>query len=84
MFHLTKLYGSEYVLKADRIESLESTPDTTITLVSGQKINVKEPVDEVVSRVVNFRRLVMQGLVVTERAAPDSNDPISSTDGEEL
>ena len=84
MIHLTKLNGSEYVLNDDLIESLESTPDTTITLVSGQKMNVKEPVDEVVSRVVDFRRLVMLGPVVKERSLPDSNDPISSTDGEEF
>ncbi len=71
MIHLTKLNGSEYVLNADLIESLESTPDTTITLVSGHKMNVLEPVDEVVSRIVEYHRQVFQGPFVLKRASGD-------------
>ena len=61
MIHLTKLNGTDCVLNADLIETLESTPDTTITLVSGHKMNVLEPVDEVVGRVVEFRRRLLHG-----------------------
>ena len=41
---------------ADLIKFVEQNPDTVITLVNGEKILVQEPVGEVVSRVVEFRR----------------------------
>lgn len=71
MIHLTKLNGSEYVLNADLIESLESTPDTTITMISGHKMNVLEPVDEVVARIVDYHRRVFQGPIILERVSGD-------------
>ncbi|MBI5837319.1 MAG: flagellar FlbD family protein [Candidatus Eisenbacteria bacterium] len=66
MIHLTKLNGVDCVLNADLIETLESTPDTTITLISGHKMNVLEPVDEVVARVIEFRRRLMAAPYVVE------------------
>ena len=66
MIHLTKLNGTDCVLNADLIEVMESTPDTTITLVSGHKMNVLEPLDEVVDRVIEFRRRLLNGPQVLE------------------
>ncbi len=71
MIHLTKLNGVDCVLNADLIETLESTPDTTITLISGHKMNVLEPVDEVVARVIEFRRRLLAAPAV----APGPWDP---------
>jgi len=48
------------ILNSDLIEHIESTPDTVITLVSGQKYMVLESVDEIVERVVKFRHSLLR------------------------
>ena len=58
MIHLTRLNRLPLVLNADLIESIEATPDTMISLTTGQKLVVLEPAEEVVRRVVEFRRTV--------------------------
>ncbi|GAB7388224.1 hypothetical protein BSNK01_20610 [Bacillaceae bacterium] len=54
MIPLTRLNGKPFVLNALYIEHIEAIPDTMITLTSGKKYVVKEPVDEVVERVKSF------------------------------
>lgn len=44
------------MLNADLIETVESLPDTHITLVTGKKMLVKQTAAEVVARVIEFRR----------------------------
>jgi flagellar protein FlbD len=56
---LHKLHGEPIVLNAELIESIESTPDTLITLVDPRRVLVTESVDEVVDAVVGYRRRVM-------------------------
>ncbi len=55
MVQLSRLDGTEFYINADLIETIESTPDTVISLTNGKKFVVRESVEEVVSRVVNFR-----------------------------
>lgn len=47
VIHLTKLNNTPFVLNAELIETIESTPDTIITLVTGRKYIVRESVEEV-------------------------------------
>lgn len=56
MITLTKLGGQRFVLNAERIRSVEETPDTTITLVGGEHILVRETMREVVDRTVEYGR----------------------------
>ncbi|MGC8777799.1 MAG: flagellar FlbD family protein [Candidatus Caldatribacteriaceae bacterium] len=56
MIHLTRLNGSGFVLNADLIETLEATPDTVITLVTGRKYVVREGVEEIIEQVIDFRK----------------------------
>ena len=56
MVELTKLHDEKVVVNADLIEFVESTPDTLISMTSGKKLMVKEPVPEVIRRVVHYRR----------------------------
>jgi flagellar protein FlbD len=58
MIHLTRINHLPLVLNSDLIEHLESTPDTVISLTNGQKLVVLESVEEVVKRVIEFRRLI--------------------------
>lgn len=58
MITLHKLSGEPLVLNAELIETVESTPDTLITLVDRRRLMVLEPVQDVVARVVDYRRAV--------------------------
>ena len=58
MIHLTRINGVPLVLNSDLIEHIEETPDTVISLVSGQKFVVLEAVEEVIRRVTDFRRAI--------------------------
>ena len=57
MITVTHFDQSEFVLNADLIEFVESKPDTYITLVTGKRLLVRETSEEVVTRVIEFRRL---------------------------
>ena len=56
MIELTRLHGEPIVINADLIEFIEPTPDTMISTTTGKKILVKESVEEVIGRVVEYRR----------------------------
>lgn len=58
MIKVTRLGGKEIYLNSDLIESLEATPDTTLLLTNGKRIIVTETPDEVVRRIVAFRRFI--------------------------
>ncbi|MCW5757622.1 MAG: flagellar FlbD family protein [Phycisphaeraceae bacterium] len=58
MIILTRLNGKPFVLNAELIRTIEENPDTTITLVSGDHIVVKERMAEVVTRSVEYGRLL--------------------------
>ena len=59
MISLTRLSGSVFVLNADLIERLDSTPDTVITLVDGKKYVVTETMAEVVDSIRAYRSAVI-------------------------
>ena len=65
MIHLTRLNHLPLVLNADLIESIEVTPDTVISLTTGQKLVVRETAEEVVRRVVEFRRAIYSGTLLS-------------------
>ena len=56
MIRLTRLNEREFIVNAEMIEFVEAIPDTIISLVSGKKIMVTESVDQVVERVIEYRR----------------------------
>lgn len=56
MIKLTRLTGEEFVVNAEMIQYVEAKPDTIITLSTKERIIVREPVDEVVRRVIEYGR----------------------------
>ena len=62
LIHLTRLNHTSLVVNSDLIEQIEMTPDTVITLTTGQKYMVRENADEVVERIVQFRRSLLNNL----------------------
>lgn len=60
MIHLTRLNGQDIVVNVDLIKFIEAMPDTLLTLSTGDKLPVTESVDEVIQRVVAFKRELTQ------------------------
>lgn len=58
MIRLTRLNGRAFVLNAEQIKSIEETPDTIVLLLNGEQITVREPMDEVVRRAIEYCRSV--------------------------
>ena len=58
MIALTRLNGHPLMLNCDLIESLEETPDTVVTLVSGNKIVVRDKMHEVQRKIIEFKRKI--------------------------
>jgi flagellar protein FlbD len=71
MIYVTRLNHTPVVLNCDLIEHMETTPDTVISLTTGQKFMVLESAEEIIDRVVQFRHLIMNGLPQI-RSASDS------------
>jgi flagellar protein FlbD len=61
VIYVTRLDGSQLVVNADLIETVEHTADTVITLLDGKKLVVKTLVDDVVDRVIGYRQLIARG-----------------------
>jgi flagellar protein FlbD len=62
MIRLTRLNQVPLVVNADLIEHIEMTPDTVISLTNGQKFLVRETSEQVIERVIDFRRAVLNGM----------------------
>lgn len=58
MIKVTRFKGTEVILNAELIELIEQTPDTVITLTNGQKLLVNEPPEEIVRRVMQYKRAI--------------------------
>ncbi|RKQ37491.1 flagellar FlbD family protein [Oceanobacillus halophilus] len=58
MIQLTRLNGEQYFLNAVLIEQIESRPDTTITLINGKKIVVKDSKFEVLRSITDYYRKI--------------------------
>ncbi len=67
MIRVTRFSGQQYLLNADLIETIESTPDTVITVMSGRKFIVQENAEDLVERILAYRRGVLSGVVVTRK-----------------
>jgi len=60
LIKVTRLNGVEYWLNPHLIEVIEKRPDTTITLVSGKKIVVKETPEEIMNEIIEYRKKLGQ------------------------
>lgn len=67
MIHLTRINHLPLILNSDLIEHIEATPDTVVSLTTGQKMIVLESPSEIVDRVVNFRQRVQTPSQTTSR-----------------
>lgn len=58
MIVLTRLNGSRFVINAEMIRTVEEKPDTIIVLANGETLIVKESMEDVVSKAVEYGRMI--------------------------
>jgi flagellar protein FlbD len=63
VIRVTRINNTPIILNSDLIEQIEMVPDTMIALTNGQRLFVQETVEEVVERIVEFRRKTLAGLI---------------------
>lgn len=62
MIVLTRLNGQQFVVNAEKIRYVESTPDTVICCDSGDRLMVKESLQEVTRRAIDYARTIRKAL----------------------
>ncbi|HXA81509.1 MAG TPA: flagellar FlbD family protein [Methylomirabilota bacterium] len=75
MIKLTRLNNHPLVVNCDLIKSIENAPDTVLTLVTGDKIIVRESTEQILERVIEFRRAVLAGLAPSPADLPTVASP---------
>lgn len=64
MIQLTRLNNQPLIVNCDLIKFIEKSPDTVLSLVTGEKIVVRETSEEVLQKIVTFRQAVLLGLTL--------------------
>jgi flagellar protein FlbD len=62
MIKVTRLDGVEYYLNPHQIESIEVHPDTTLVMLTGKKLIVRESVEETIKRIEEYRRRIFPSM----------------------
>jgi flagellar protein FlbD len=62
MIALTRLNGQPFVINADKIRYIESTPDTIVCCDTGDKLLVREPLQEVMRRAIEYARTIRRAV----------------------
>jgi flagellar protein FlbD len=58
MITLTRLNGQAFVVNAEKIRTVEATPDTIVCCETGERLMVKESIQEVIRRAIDYGRLI--------------------------
>ena len=77
MIELTKLNKKRFILNCELIESIESTPDTIVTLRNGKLVLVTETPQQIVDATIEYKRQLFNGLI-------NVRPPRSETSGEDI
>ncbi|MGD0542508.1 MAG: flagellar FlbD family protein [Tepidisphaeraceae bacterium] len=62
MITLTRLNGQAFVINADKIRYVESTPDTVVCCDTGEKLMVRETLAEVTRRAIEYARIIRKSI----------------------
>jgi len=58
MIKISRLNGVEFYINPHQIEFMEETPDTIIKMFSGKKIVAKEAAEEILRRIIDYRKKI--------------------------
>lgn len=67
MIAINRLNGEAFLLNADLIETLESTPDTVIKLTSGKTLITQNSIEDIVRKTIKYKQLCNQSIQVIKR-----------------
>jgi flagellar protein FlbD len=85
MIHLTRLNNTSITINSDLIKLVEQSPDTVITLLNGEKILVQESAEQILDRIVDFRRRLLAGSgawhLATASMLPMNDAPAGENEG---
>lgn len=56
MIDVLRLDGKKYWVNPHMIESMETTPDLTLTMLSGRKIIVKDSPEDLIKKIIEYRK----------------------------
>jgi flagellar protein FlbD len=71
MIKVTRLNDSVLMVNVDRIQSLQAIPETVITFTNNDKIMVKEPLEEVSQKIVDYQRTINSKIENVQGPPPD-------------
>ncbi len=74
MIQLTRLNAKPISVNSDLVKFVEQAPDTVITLITGEKLVVRESAEEVTQKIVEFRRLILAQLQAAPILQQRTND----------
>lgn len=77
MIKVTRLNGTSMRLNAEFILSVESVPDTLITLRNGRTIIVREAVERIVKRFIRYKRMIHTS-ILHRKQSPKADSPAKS------
>ena len=76
MIQLTRLNNQLLVVNSELIKFIERSPDTVLTLITGEKVVVTEPVEVILQKITEFRRRIYGSVPeVVERPASATEGP---------
>lgn len=78
MIALKRLNGQAFILNADLIETLESTPDTVIKLATGKTLISLNSVEDIVRKTIKYKQLCNQTIQVVKREKNENQDTIET------
>ena len=56
MIEVMRLDGKKYWVNPNMIESMEETPDLTLTMLSGKKLIIRNSPAELIEKIISYRR----------------------------
>lgn len=60
MIRVKRLNGKEFVVNSDLIMFIEETPDTVITLTTGQKVVVTDSLDDIIHNIIEYKARILE------------------------
>ena len=83
MIKLTRLNHVPLILNSDLIELIDTTPDTVVSLTTGQKLMVLETADEIIDKIIQFRLSIANAThhLVRPQRRPDIHKETDSHHG---
>lgn len=82
MIQLTRLNNTRLAVNSDLIKYVEQAPDTVITLLNGEKLVVRETTEQVIERVLDFRRSMLTASAEAAACNPSPGPDLVSASGE--